>query len=560
MAFGHFSYTIGKKTAFLSFASLTLVLSTTATRAGFQWVPSAQETNDAPIVSPSYPEPSEVILPPPLPAEDILAAPVTQDAYVPPPQPAPIYVAPPVAQPAPVMQTRTIMPPPAQPIAPPPSISAPPSSGGMKIRTYADVRGERMQGRATAIAPETINFNDYAPVAPLPPPTNIEADEPATSSVEGSDTLKLPPRLPAGDKVVSEPLPLDPSVQQDAYVPPPLPVAVSEIVVEDKVIVPNDAPTSAIQTDERIERLNISSAPSVDQLEATQSDPIFAPQPQNPYPVMSAPNDIPPPPSANVPAANVIEGFGSDMPLVLALRQVVPPQYAFSFGSGIDAGSRVSWSGGKPWNEVVGEMIAPLGYNVRVSGRKVLIYAATLPPEAMAPAAISAPQVISEPTNTDSYFKMQELEPAAGHKETETKTPVEAPRNVRRINVMDPGDQAQAQPEIALQKMAMAANQAPTQLLQDIDVSSNEPIWSAKKDSSLKETLDAWSQKAGIQLVWDVSYDYQVQKDLEIQAPLNEAIGTLLRSSLDEKTALSVKFLPQTSPEAQQQVLIQDSV
>lgn len=38
-------------------------------------------------------------------------------------------------------------------------------------------------------------------------------------------------------------------------------------------------------------------------------------------------------------AFDVIEGFGSDMPLALALRQVVPAQYAFSFGRGLIPGT-----------------------------------------------------------------------------------------------------------------------------------------------------------------------------------------------------------------------------
>ena len=47
------------------------------------------------------------------------------------------------------------------------------------------------------------------------------------------------------------------------------------------------------------------------------------------------------------------EGFGSEIPLAMALRQVVPADYAFSFGNGVNPGYRISWNGGKPWNEVV---------------------------------------------------------------------------------------------------------------------------------------------------------------------------------------------------------------
>lgn len=68
-----------------------------------------------------------------------------------------------------------------------------------------------------------------------------------------------------------------------------------------------------------------------------------------------------------------VAGFGSDMPLAYALRQVVPPEYAFSFGADVNPGYRVSWSGGKPWNEVVSDMVAPLNLKATVHGSTVYI-------------------------------------------------------------------------------------------------------------------------------------------------------------------------------------------
>ncbi len=58
---------------------------------------------------------------------------------------------------------------------------------------------------------------------------------------------------------------------------------------------------------------------------------------------------------------NVIEGFGDDMPLALALRQIVPPRYAFVFGDKINPGMLVSWRGGKAWNLVLEDALKPLG-------------------------------------------------------------------------------------------------------------------------------------------------------------------------------------------------------
>jgi hypothetical protein len=66
-------------------------------------------------------------------------------------------------------------------------------------------------------------------------------------------------------------------------------------------------------------------------------------------------------------------GFGRELPLALALSQVVPPQYSYAFGEDVNVGSTVSWQGGKPWNEVLEEMLATQGMRAVISGNQVTI-------------------------------------------------------------------------------------------------------------------------------------------------------------------------------------------
>ncbi len=68
---------------------------------------------------------------------------------------------------------------------------------------------------------------------------------------------------------------------------------------------------------------------------------------------------------------NIIEGFGSEMPLVLVLRQIVPAKYAFSFGTDINPGETLSWQGGKPWMDVLEEALATIGITYNVDGNKI---------------------------------------------------------------------------------------------------------------------------------------------------------------------------------------------
>ena len=72
------------------------------------------------------------------------------------------------------------------------------------------------------------------------------------------------------------------------------------------------------------------------------------PQPQNTESVSA------PPPVADLP---VLEGFGKEIPLALALRDIVPSQYAYAFNNSADAGLLVSWRGGKPWQDVLNDAL-----------------------------------------------------------------------------------------------------------------------------------------------------------------------------------------------------------
>ncbi len=85
------------------------------------------------------------------------------------------------------------------------------------------------------------------------------------------------------------------------------------------------------------------------------------------------------PPAAPQNAGGYAEvvGFGRDLPLALALSQVIPPDYNYAFGQNINAGASVSWQGGKPWNQVLDEMLAPAGMKAIIQNGQVTIQSAS---------------------------------------------------------------------------------------------------------------------------------------------------------------------------------------
>ncbi len=80
------------------------------------------------------------------------------------------------------------------------------------------------------------------------------------------------------------------------------------------------------------------------------------------------------PPAAAVPARRtaaplaipVAHGFGQQVPLAFATRQIVPAGVKTTFGPGVDQTALVDWSGGRPWMDVLRAAVHPLGLHVTV--------------------------------------------------------------------------------------------------------------------------------------------------------------------------------------------------
>lgn len=66
-------------------------------------------------------------------------------------------------------------------------------------------------------------------------------------------------------------------------------------------------------------------------------------------------------------------GFGNDIPLSIVLDQVIPDGFNAKLPNESLGDSIVSWQGGKPWNQVLNDVLMPLGYRASVKGNDVII-------------------------------------------------------------------------------------------------------------------------------------------------------------------------------------------
>ncbi|MCP1274463.1 hypothetical protein NKW43_12330 [Gluconobacter albidus] len=66
-------------------------------------------------------------------------------------------------------------------------------------------------------------------------------------------------------------------------------------------------------------------------------------------------------------------GYGHQVPLSFAVRQIVPSGVRVTYGAGVDPGEAVDWQGGREWNKVLATTVSPLGERIEVGRAHVTI-------------------------------------------------------------------------------------------------------------------------------------------------------------------------------------------
>ena len=74
-----------------------------------------------------------------------------------------------------------------------------------------------------------------------------------------------------------------------------------------------------------------------------------------------------------------VTGFGDQVPLSFAVRQIVPASFQVAFGPSVNSDAPVDWRGGKPWRPALSDAVRPLGLAVSVAGATVTIQPAGSP-------------------------------------------------------------------------------------------------------------------------------------------------------------------------------------
>lgn len=232
----------------------------------------------------------------------------------------------------------------------------------------------------------------------------------------------------------------------------------------------------------------------------------LAPAPSS-VPAKASPTvSVPPALAAPSASAEVVRGFGNNVPLTVALREILPAGYGFSVDQDVDLGTLVSFKGGKSWRETLQDAIRPANLVMREQDHTVSIghphetqQAAEQPPALPVTPALQPPTPAPPPVTP----VLQPLPKEAA--------PIPAPVMVQ------PTPLPRA---IALgASSASASKPGPASLVES---------WTADRSETLHKVLEDWCRRANVEMDWLAEYDYPLQASVSFTGTFEEAVRNLL--------------------------------
>lgn len=239
----------------------------------------------------------------------------------------------------------------------------------------------------------------------------------------------------------------------------------------------------------------------------------------------------------------ILSGFGSDIPLLIAMQQVVPAGYNVSLGENVNPDLSVSWRGGKGWKVVLQDMVSSVGLGFHLEDHAVTVGNFSGDGKAVASLASVAPVIKQAlPYGASNRVDMIPLDMIAAAKVPQeiSVQPVPVPVPVKWEQAPTPVDHtpvnlAALPPALAVVPVSASVAMPVSAIAADLNPLLIGPSWLAVRGSTLREVLTDWTKRQGIELYWSIDYDYRLNDSATYSGNFEDAVSQLLERFEDTR-------------------------
>lgn len=259
--------------------------------------------------------------------------------------------------------------------------------------------------------------------------------------------------------------------------------------------------------------------------------------------------------------AERFEGFGQDIPLESAARQIVPDNVKVEYGDGVDAQTGITFSSAADWQSALSQAVSKKGLKAEIGKDGVTIV--------KAPKNDAARAYSSSPSKQNVQKKNRN-----GNRSNRAAAPVEqhGPRVVADAPAVSPNSSSSAAsvaaPSATTQggggfTIRQASAPAPVQTAAAAPATAHgmDGKEFASKDSwkpatsnigsgkfivvpgyDLRVTLESWAAATGWTVNWQSEFKYQIEADATFQGDFVQATTDLIRAMSDARPTITVDF------------------
>jgi len=225
-------------------------------------------------------------------------------------------------------------------------------------------------------------------------------------------------------------------------------------------------------------------------------------------------------------------GFGEDIPLESAAKQIVPDGWTVDFGAGVNRSAKVSWSSASDWKEALSSAAAKKGYQVQYGNSSVIV--------------TKGGRVTSEPTVKKSSVKASAPHAYAGPRKeaisgTRSKKHIEsAKREVREEVAGGSGGFVIAPIRDGKTDQSGWREHKPGK--DSVEASSSSSVLRVNEGDSLRPVLSSWAEKNGWKLVWKSDFNYPIAASATFDGDFVQSTTSLVKAFDAARPAITVDF------------------
>jgi hypothetical protein len=262
--------------------------------------------------------------------------------------------------------------------------------------------------------------------------------------------------------------------------------------------------------------------------------------------------------------AERFEGFGQDIPLESAARQIVPDNVKVEYGAGVDSQVGITFSSAADWQSALSQAVSKKGLKAEIGKEQVTIVKAPKNDAARAYSSTPAKQNVQKKNR--STRSTRPAAPVEQHGPRVVADAAHSPSPATASNSSAPATTTQGGGGFSIRQ---AAAPAPASTPTAVPATAAAPATGrgmdgkefAAKDSQkpvlgnvgsgkfivvpgydLRVTLESWAAATGWTVNWQSEFKYQIEADATFQGDFVQATTDLIKAMSAARPTITVDF------------------